>query len=763
MLIMLYVHHELGYDKFNENYENIYRLEEENYGKLPPFISEQIDGKISGLKYIAQLANNQNPYISYTSGKDQNNKKEIQVNDVFADSTVFDVFTFPFVKGNPETALKDPYTIVISESTAVKLFGNEDPIGKNIEYRDIPFMVTGVICDIKRFHLDIDVIFSREAIARLFPKRNLNNAEVNSWLWSATYLLLENNTDPELTEQRINEVLSGIKKSKIFDIEFNDFHLRPLKDIYFNGTVANLQYGHHGNLSMVRSLSIIAIFILILACINYINLTTARSVLRFKEVAIKKISGSTRSLLRYQFIFESILITLISFILAITLVVGLMSQFNQLAMTDINLSNFNTPEVWSILLAGVLGLGIISGWYPAVFLTNVKSIFLIKGQKSQANSVSIFRKALLTFQFSISVILIIGIITILKQMHYVRTQDKGFNIDHIITVITPSDIPEQYSLRETIREKLKPYANIKNVTFSTAGIGGASYATGPTVEIDGTKRTFGLMLIDPDFFDLMGIEVIEGRGFRWEREGESPMVNYGVIFNETAIREFGIASPIGKQISVSNSGGHTEIIGVVKDFHFKSFHQKIEPMCFIRTPPMHLMYIKISPQDMPSTIRLIEKEWKSVYGAAPFDYTFLDESYDQQYKSDDRATRIIGYFTILTIIIASLGLFALSSFMIIRRTKELGIRKSLGATSSSIFILLSKYYVKWVLIAVIIACPVAWVVMNIWLQTFAYRISMKVDVFIIAAVITFLIAVLTVAYESVKASLVNPVDSLRYE
>jgi putative ABC transport system permease protein len=774
ILIMLYVHHEFSYDKFNVNYDRIYRLEAEDYGKLPPVIGDYVKDRVPEIVNIARLAGfhkGPSTLITYKPADNPEVLKQINFSRTWADSTTFDVFTLPFIQGDPITALDNPFTVVLTESNARKLFGDKNPMGETVEFDKNQYEVTGIIKDIKNSHIEIDALFSLATIEKRFPTRDLNDVVANSWLWSGTYLLLAENVDHNRVEEKINNVLAEINDGILINVIFKGFRILPLKDIYFKGSKANLQYGKQGNLKLVQMFIAVAVFILVMACVNYINLTTARAILRTKEVAIKKVAGSTKALLRYQFIMESIIVTLISFGLAFTLVQGLISKFNQLALININLSEFNKPNVWILSILGVLFIGFISGLYPSFYLTVIKSISLIKGETTKGSKGSLLRTALLTFQFSLSILLIIGIITNMRQLHYARKVDLGFNKEQIIRIPTPADFPEAQSLRKTIRERLLQSPNIKRVAFTIQGIG-SQPASGIKTEINGVEKTGFFMAIDPDFMELMEIDIVEGRNFSWDREGDkvdfsksgSSNVS-GIIVNETTVREFGIDSTIGEIITFNWRGQlfQYKIIGIARDFHSRSIHHKIEPISFFWTNPQFLMIVKVAPLNIPVTIKFIENVWKQVYGSTPFSYNFVDETFDEQYKSDEQAAKIIGYFTILAIIIACMGLFALSSFMAARRTKEIGIRKAMGATSQGIFLLLSKEFLKWVLIAVIIASPVAWIVMNKWLEGFAYRINLEVDIFILAAVIAIAIALLTVTWQSLKTALANPVEALRYE
>lgn len=769
ILIMLYVHLELSYDKFNENYDRIYRLQTDNYAKFPPIIGEYVKIKIPEVENIARIAiiGYGEEFISYSYPGSTEIPNQIQAYSYFADSTVFDVFTLPFIQGEPGSALKEPFTVVFTKSTAIKLFGDLNPMGEAVEIGDHPYKVTGIIKDVKSSHINIEALKSYGSFSQIYTNKYLNRIEAGSRWWSATYLLLSDKTDPGFIKEKINDVLAEINDVSLFMIEFQEFHILPLRDVFFKGSTANLQYGKQGNLKLVQTFLAIAIFILALACINYINLTTARATLRSKEVALKKIVGSSRTLLRYQFILESILVTLISYFLAFTVVPGLIPRFNQMAMVNINMSELNTPIVWILSILGVLLIGILSGLYPAAYLTTINSVSLIKGESIKGSRGAFLQRALLTIQFTISIILIIGIITSLRQLHYAKNMDLGFSKEQVIFFSTPN-LPGQkkHELRRTFKERLLQNPNIKKISYVTGRMG-TNLRPAPEVEFDGVKMTGSVyMVIDPDYIDMMGMEIIDGRDFSWDIEGDR---NIRMILNETAANQISLDSTVVGKIGYyqnpyqQNSQLHMEIIGVVKDFHYQSVHHQIEPMSFAWFGPEADINIKISPNNIPETIKFIEKEWKNIYGTAPFQYSFLDELFDQQYKSDEQGAKIIGYFTILAITIACMGLFALSSFMVIRRTKEIGIRKVMGASTQNIFLLLSQEFVKWVLLSVIIACPIAWVLMNKWLEGFAYKINLGVDIFILAALMALVIALITVAWQSLKSALANPVKAMRYE
>ena len=664
------------------------------------------------------------------------------------------------------TALRAPFKAVITESIAKTLFSDTDPIGKSIEFYDHQFEVTGIIRDVEKSHLEIGALLSMTTIPQLFPDRDLNNTGRNSWLWSATYLLTANEIDEDQLNKKINEVLTEINDENLFDTEFKQFHLRALKEIYFYGSLQKLEYGLHGSYKLISILFIIGIFILLLACINYVNLTTARSVIRTKEVAVKRVIGSSITLVRFQLILESIIVSVISLVVALTATQIFISKFNNVAMVDIRIAEWNRPDVWASIFSAIVVLGIAAGVYPAFYLTGVKPVALMKGAALQNATTFSFRSLLMTFQFALSVVMIVCALANLRQMNYVRSATLGFNKEQILQIATPADFEQEYVLRETFKEALLESPNILGVSFS-AGSPGGGINTIPLF-IDDNKQFLEFFLVDHDYLDVMNIEVVEGRSFPRKNLSDFRLTSpdkMGILVNESAVREFGLTSPIGKTLywEEHNTRYALEIIGVVKDFHLRSLHHKISPFIFFQTEPMHLANVKVKPADIPATINGVEKTWKKVYGDRVFTYTFLDETFNRQYKSDEQLAAVITWFTGLAVIIACLGLFALSSFMVTRRTKEIGIRKSMGASIRSIYTMLSWDFLKWIIVAVVIACPVAWYLMQLWLSKFAYHIELGTDIFIIAAVSAIGVALLTVTWQSLRAANANPIKSLRYE
>ncbi|HEX5171404.1 MAG TPA: ABC transporter permease, partial [Cyclobacteriaceae bacterium] len=758
IFIMLYVHHETSYDKFNKNYERIYRLEGDDYAKLPPVVGDFVKERLPEIENVAHLSGYGKVNVFYRPESDPENVKFTNTSVLWADSTTFDVFTLPIVHGNTSSPLTHPFKAVITEETAEILFGTTDPIGKSIEFVGHPFEVTGIIRKPEKSHLEMDVLVSMTSMPLVYPDRDLNFTGGNAWLWSATYLLAASGTDEKKLEQKVNETLGEINNGNLFDTIFRQFHLRPLKQIYFNGALQNWDYGLHGSWKIISILFIVGVSMLTLACINYINLTTARSITRTKEVAVKRFVGSSVAMVRLQLILESVMVSVISLVVALTLVQIFIRIFNDVAMANINLAEWNRPEVWIIVLTAVVLLGIVAGIYPAFYLTAAKPIRLMKGSLSESPYSFSPRSLLMTFQFTLSVILIICSLVNLRQLKYLSHADLGFNKEHIIQIETPAEFKQEYALRETFREELLQSPDILGVAYS-AGSPGGLIPTHP-IEFENKQSTLDFFLVDQDYFNVMGIEIVEGRGLPQRRISDTDVAPEKIecLVNEAFVREFDLDAPVGKTYYADTpSGRHSfEIIGVVRDFNIRSLHHKISPMNFIPAPPMALANIKVQTTDVGETIHNLEKTWKKVYGDQFFTFSFLDETIDRQYKNDEQFSKVINWFTGLALVIACLGLFALSSFTIIRRTKEIGIRKSLGASIQSIYTMLSWDFLKWIVLAVVLACPISWYLMQLWLSKFAYHFKPGWDIFIIASGVAFMVALVTITWQSLKAANANP-------
>ena len=767
IFIALYVLHEASYDKFHQKYNRIYRLEADDYSKLPPRIGQQLKDNLAEVENAAFFSMDEKSYISFDPEDKPELRREIAVSKVYADSTTFSVFSFSFKKGNPRNALAEPETCVLTESAAAKLFEDIDPIGQSVKFEGRPFRVTGIIEDVKQSHIDIEMLLSRSSYAnsefvKSHPRFNQDNV-MNSSTWSATYLLAVPGVSRIELEGKINKQLEGLTDMELFNTEFKQFHLRPLSELYMNGVTPRLSYGRHGNLKNIIVLAFIGIFLLILAVVNYVNLTTARSATRSKEIAIKRFTGSSGRLVQLQLIGESLITTVIASVMAFTLVQFYVHKFNELVGINVELSAWNRPTIWIALVASIGLLGLLAGIYPAIYLTSKSPVSLIKG-RSQNGSDNGFRNMLTVFQFAMSMVMIVAVLINFRQLNFLRNSDFGFSKAQVLTFNTPGSDETANALRETFRQRVLLQAGVENISYCNGIPGFPNIMELPPAEANGVKSNLKSILVDENYINVMGMKLVAGTNFT-TTNAPIDRKRHDVLVNEMVAREFGLDDPVGQDIRAADSSGrYLKIIGVIRDFHVTSLHHKIEPLVLLNFGSSnYLACVKISSSNIGRTIEAIQQEYKNVWGDHRFEYTFLDDRFDRQYKSDEQLAEVIGYFTGIAIIIACLGLFALSSFMVSRRVKEIGVRKVLGASVSTIYSMLSWDFLKWILVAIVVASPVAWFLMKMWLSTFAYHIELGIDIFVMAALIAIGIALLTVTGQTLRVARANPVDSLKYE
>jgi putative ABC transport system permease protein len=771
ILIGLYAKFELGYDQFHKNFDRIYRLEFEKQVGLWSAIGHQIKQEIPEVENVVRLLNwwgkDRSTLWFYSPEAGTGEKRIFEAQDLFyCDTTIFDIFSFNFLQGDPETALRDPLSIVITKSMAEKYFGDQDPVGQYL-VSDKNWIITGIIEDVTGSHMEIKMLGNisyRDRInnvGRGDPSYLNSYTDANAFM---TYLLLPAKSDPAYYEKRINEFFQEKWTREFGYADEVKVTLRPLRDIYMSTNLENENNNfRHGNLKLMKILLLIAVFILILAIINYINLTTARASLRAREVGIRRVAGSSRGKLILQFLAEALFVSFFSFLLGLTIIQFVLPGFNRLASTDLSIIPTAMHELLIIGGLIVIIIGLLSGIYPSLYMTRLKAVISSPTGLASAGGSAVFRRIMLTFQYIISVVLIIGVIVIINQLHFMRHADLGFNKEHVIN-LRYGWLMQDQSTRDQLKQRLSENPNIVGVAFSQHLVGGEQIITGRPLTIQGIERQVSFTGIDPDFFDVLEIELLEGRNFSWDRQADIDGTNSSlvpkIIINETAMREFEIESPGGSFIDLG--GQKVEIIGVIRDFHFKSQHEKIVPTFYVWGGYMEFVNIRIAADNIPATLRYIKKELESMTNL-PFHYTFLDETFNKQYEKDERTAKVIGSFALVAVLIACLGLFGLSSFMAARRTKEIGIRKAMGSSDRSVFDLLFMEFIKWVTLSLIIACPLAWIIMDRWLQNFAYRSRVGAWIFILAIILAYVISFLTVAWQSWKTAHTNPVESLRYD
>jgi len=760
LIIMLWVQHELSYDRFHKNADRLYRV-----------VYSSDDGDVYGRYLPGPLAtylrehfpaiNNTTAFKSLET-KISFDKKGFSSIGSYVDPSFFSMFSFPFEQGAPKTALSDPSSVVITKDLAAKLFGQDDPIGKIVSYYsgysdDIPLTVTGILKDIpQNSHLQFDFLVSFE-IAYNWMK-TWGNKNVFA------YVLLEKNIIPE----EVNQKISGVLKAHKYDSNLN-LHLQPIKRIHLHAL------GGGGRITYVYIFSMMALLVLIIACINFMNLSTAQSEQRFKEIGIKKVVGSSRFQLTIQFLCESMILSLLSLILAVFIAVLFLPSLN--SMLGIQIDFKYTPNLFLNMIGIALFAGVVSGSYPAFFLSSFHPVPLLKGnipffelyrhkgKITEGKSRSpLFRKTLVIIQFTLSIGFIGCILFINQQLHHLRNKDLGFDKENILVSKATRGFLEKAS---TIKQELLNHPQVQSIassrfrmdTWESTDFSSAFSWSGKNKEIE---SLIGQNWVDYDFLKTLNLEMAEGRFF--SREFSSDPTD-AVILNETAVRIMEINEPLGKEF-IFNPGSPNErkkiIIGVIKDYHTESLHREIRPFV-LELGGGRNVYIKLQKGYIAEALSYIESKIKEIVPGESFDYAFLDEYLDRLYKNEQLLGQLVRYGTFLVLFISVVGMFSLASFSIARRTKEIGIRKLLGASGSHIMFMLTKDLINMVFFSIIAASPIVYLLMKKWLNNFAYRISLSVWIFILSGLMALAIALLTVSYQSIKAATANPVDSLRYE
>lgn len=775
LLISMYVLDELSFDKYNEKSGRIVRVHSDiRFGgsDLPLAVSPDIMGATLKKDYpeVEEYAR------LYTSSGSKLVKKGADfINEQavgHADSTIFKVFTLPVIAGDPNTALNEPNTVVITENTARKYFGTIDAIGKTIETDDNTstiYKVTAVIKNIPaNSHFNFDFLFSMDNV----------NYDWNNYLSHNffTYLLLKPGADyraleakfPQYVEKYVLPQASQVMQIKSME-EFEksgnklEYTLMPLEKIHLH---SNKQFdlSPGGNVQYVYIFSAVALFILLIACINFMNLATARSANRAKEVGIRKVLGTGKRQLIAQFLSESTLMALIALTLAIMIATAVLPLFNEMASKTLSIQTIFNGKYLLVLIALPLLVGLIAGSYPAFFLSAFQPIQVLKGKLNMGSRSGGLRSLLVIVQFMISIGLMICTIVVFRQLNYIQTKNLGFNKDQVLI------INEAYALRQNadvFKNEVLQIAGVRSGTMSAflpvsnSSRNDNTFFTSPVPDV---KNGFNMQVwrIDQDYFKTMGLEIDKGRNFSREFGSDST----GIIINETTAKLSGHANPVGQKIYTLDDNQQVisyNIIGVVKNFHYETLRNNIGPLCFILRRSTGLMSFKVEAEKIPEIIKQVNTKWKALAPGIPFSHRFLDDSFDDMYRVEQRVSNIALTFAILAIIVACLGLFGLASFIAEQRTKEIGIRKVLGLSMEGIVKLLSKDFVILVLIAFVIASPLAWYFMNRWLQDFAFRVDISWWIFLLAGVLALAIALLTVSFQAIKAALTNPIKSLRTE
>lgn len=772
ILILIYMQDEFSYDRYAKNYERIYRITfhlqtpdrgEINTARTPPPWAPSLAEDYPEVESYCRL---KTPLVSWLVSREEIDKRFHEKGFYFADETVFDFFNFELKKGDPRTALRNPKTLVLTERAAHKYFGGEDPMGKTLRLDNTyDFLITGVMADVpKNSHFSFDILASFATLSTVpiyggdiyTTWRNGLGADLY------TYIRLKDGTTPDVIERKMPEFFQKYLGDIIqrFNIKISP-RLQPLTSIHLRSNL-DAEIRANSDIRYIYIFSAIAVFVLLIACINFMNLATARSAIRAQEVGMRKVIGAAKKQLIFQFFGETIFLAFLALILALVLVFIFLPVFNSLA------GKMLEPTIWNPwILLGILGLtlfvGIVSGSYPALFLSSFQPVAVFRGSLKASRANSTLRKTLVVFQFALSIVFIIGTGIIHEQLQFIRNKDLGFEKEQI--VVLPMGDPRARQVYQTFKDKALQAPSVLAVSGTSSVPGGliGIVLFLPEDAKAGEEVTMEHFAVDHDFVDAMGLKVIEGRAFSQEYSTDTMEA---FILNEAAVKHMGWeGEAIDKRIAIGNFK-RGRVIGVVNDFHAKSLHQKIEPLLIDIAPNPDAfiqLIVRIAPYNYDQTLNFLEKVWKEVYPKDPFRYSFLDEDFDTLYRSEKQRGKVFLAFSVLAIFIACLGLFGLASFTSEQKTKEIGIRKVLGATVGNIVKLLSVESIKLVLFANLIAWPVSYYIMHNWLENFAYRTEIRIGLFILAGVSVLAIALATVSFHAIRSALANPADSIRTE
>jgi len=756
LLIFVWVDGEMRTDRAQPKGDRIYRLERGEWAHLPTSYRKVLE-TFPEIEAFVQFSAWEKPILRV------GDKLFDSMNLVFADDKVFDVFAFKFIRGNSEQAMKDPYSLVLAESEARRLFGPEDPLGKTVVFDNaFPFTVTGVVEDPDDFHIEWRAMAPFKSLAAFKDDPNFLDEQNDNFL---TYLILPPQADVSALTGKLAAAINLLRK----DLGPALFRLRPFRDVYFNRGMHQEKGVRHGNMSLVVLFSAVAVLIMLIACVNFINLVTARSSSRAKEISVRKAAGAVRKNLLVQFLGETSLTVLAALALALALVVVGLPSFARLTGKPLEVDW--TSGKW---IAGILSVflftSLVSGLGPALHLSSLEPAALMKRTGRRTRRAP-FRTILTVFQFAAATFLIAGALVVLGQVNYLKSTGLGYGREQTLLVPLKGNLQETLPVLRARLEEGKTFGEVKNVfkrrLLQNPDIRGVTFmgqAPGAltntnTWRVRDEQKTMIIMNADPDVVDVLGLTLVEGRNLSWDLKSDMAL---SYLVNEEAVRFLGLNPLFGETFKANF--GKSQVVGVVKNFHFQSLHRKIAPMAICWFDGWTgTAAIKISGSNVAGTIADVQKAWGEINPQAPFSYSFMDDTVGKLYTAETRLARILKVFVTLAVFLSCLGLFGLSAYVAGQKAKEIGIRKVLGARVSKIAFDLSRDFSKWVLLANLFAWPAAYFLTDKWLRGFAYKIRLGVGPFLLASAFALTVALLTVSYQSVKAALANPVDAIRHE
>ena len=757
LLIMLWVQDEFSFEKFNVNAVNIYRVEEDQFYSgaryhvtVTPMPSGPVwKEKIPEIKEQVRI----NPWLPRVLFR-YDDKSFFESAVASVDSNLLKVFTLPLSMGDPHTALNSPHSIILTKKLAAKYFGNINPVGKTITVENkAQFTVTGVFKEIPEN--------SMLSFSCVIPFSYLKEIGMEDKSWGNneifTFVQLEKDADIKSVSKKLTDIV--VENAPQITTKYNVF---PLLDIHLHG-----QFGFKetkGPVIVVSIFTLIAIFVLLIACINFINLSTAKASGRGKEIGIKKVAGADQMSMIIQFMLESLLLVAVSMVLAMILIGLMLGTFNNISGKSFNLSDlFRFKFIINFIIVGLVA-GFISGIYPALYLSSFKPVTVLKGEADSSKENGRLRQILVVVQFTLSILIATSAIFMYKQLKFMQEKDLGFTKENLICIPMPDNLkPKYYSLKKELEKETLVKgvtASMWNPTMMGSNSGGASWdGKDPEKQV-----LIGTNAIDYDYLKTLNMKLVSGRDFSRDFQGDMVHDTLGnFLVNEEVVKLMGIGDPVGKNFRFMGLNG--TIVGVLKNFHFKGADQTIEPMAFALADTRYLrvILVRLTPGKIPESLKAVENTWKNIVPEYPLDYTFIDQDYDRLFRAQIRLSELLKYFTILAVIIACLGLYGLSSYSAERRTNEVGIRKVMGAGSLTVMYTLSKEFLLPVLLSILIAIPLGWLIVVNLLKQFAYRIDLSILVFLEIAGGAILIALLTVSFQAYKATGINPAEALKVE
>jgi len=762
LLILIYVLHELSYDSYHKDVERIYRIHVDIrtqtanrvFALVSPTVAPAIKTDYPQVEHAARILRSSARLVK------REEKSFYEGRFMYVDQELLDIFTIPFIQGNPQEALTRPNTLVISQRMAHKYFGSSNPLGKTLKINAREFEITGVVANSpENTHMKYNLIASLETLADWNEMTN----------WYSTMFFTYIKLKPEVNVEKFSQEISRIADKYVGETlkswgSLHHYSLQPISSIHLHSH-CSYEAEPPGNPTYIYIFSFVGLFILLIACLNFMNLSTARAANRAKEVGLRKVVGAQKLQLIGQFLGESLLVAFLSLGLAMVTARFAIPLLNNLTGVSLSFDELLKPGVLSSLIGGAILVGLAAGLYPAFVLSAFRPALTLKRSMGTGVRSVAMRTVLVVFQFAISVVLIIGTVTMYRQFNFMKNQYLGFEKEQKLVLPLRGGINIQKNF-ESVKDVFSKHPSITGTTVSSSvpGRGVSNFGIRLVGEDDPKNQSMYHMYFDDDFIPNYGIEIVAGRAFQ---KGMSTDFMGAFLINEAAVKAFGWSSPeeaLGKRLQTGHGRRINPVIGVTKDFHYRGLQSKVEPLVMEFLPwTFRFITLSIDITNLKETLAFVEPQWKAVFPNHPFEHFFLDTDFDRQYDADEQVGRVFGIFTFLGLFIACLGLLGLASFTAESRTKEIGIRKVLGSSVTGIVLMLSKQFTKWVLVANLIAWPIAYYFMDKWLQNFAYRIRPDILTFALSGILVLAIALLTVSFQSTKAATANPVDSLRYE